>query len=291
VNKTNNIPKRSLMLLAFGSLIGLAPVAKAQLINLTIGDYTINANGYTSDELTGIDANFAKGGLVVPGSGGHREDTWGIFQVTSILSGASTVFADNAGTEYWGVLYNSYDVASGSHVDLAGHTIFDFASVGLQLDIYKVTISDLPADSKFQNVYLQGTAGRGATADAFKGISVSDAGINGGVAGSLVLSSKLSGQSTSSFNTFNKISHADGILDITFNNLFALPPGTALGPMTYGLAGSGVAPPADWNLKFDGPAIGEVVPVPEPSTYGLIGAVGLIGIAALRRRSSRAIAA
>jgi hypothetical protein len=41
-------------------------------------------------------------------------------------------------------------------------------------------------------------------------------------------------------------------------------------------------------VKFDGPVSGAVVPVPEPSTYGIIAAGALLGLVAFRRIKVRA---
>lgn len=47
----------------------------------------------------------------------------------------------------------------------------------------------------------------------------------------------------------------------------------------------------DWLVRSNDPVTGNFVPVPEPSTYGIAAAFGLIGIVALRRRNRRQLQA
>lgn len=254
------------------AIIGLTASANAQLITLSAGGFTINANGYTADTIF-TQAPGAR--QVVPGPAGKLEDTWGIFQITSILSGATTVFADNAGVEYWGFIYDSYDTgAPGVVGDLQV-----FTATGLRLDVYKKTVADV-GDAAWQTVYNQGTGGR-------TGLST----YTGITDGTLVLSTALSGTMTSTFqgtSLANGHTTASGNLGITFNNLLSNPPGTAITNLQFTLGGLTSNVPADWTVKFDGPVSGVVVPVPEPSTYGMIAAGALLGLVAFRRIKVRA---
>ena len=43
----------------------------------------------------------------------------------------------------------------------------------------------------------------------------------------------------------------------------------------------------DWLVRSNDPVTGDFVAVPEPSTYGLIGAALLSGVVALRRRAQK----
>jgi hypothetical protein len=251
------------------ALTGLTSTAKAQLIGLSFGNYTINANGYSASTIT----SQAPGAL--PTTAGPLEDSWGIFQVTSVLNGAVPSYTDNNGSEYWGMYYNSYDTST---TDLGGGNLA-FTSLGLKLDIFKVDVLDA-GDSLFSTVYNQGTAGRIGPSQ-FNGISN---------AGSLVLSSTLTGTMQSFYVASAGSTFATGNLDITFNNMFATSGGN-LGPLAFALSGLTSEVPSDWNVKFDGPIAGSVfTPVPEASTYGIMAGAMVAGVAAIRRRRSKSVA-
>jgi len=254
-----------LALLASIATAGLALTARAQLIELTLGGFTINANGYSAATITSP----APGAL--PTTAGPLEDSWGIFQITSILAGATPVFTDNLGSEFWGIFYNSYDTTT---TDLGSGNL-SFTSQGLLLDIYDVNVLDA-GDALFAAVYNQGTAGR-LTASQYNGISN---------AGSLVLSSSLTGTMQSFYVGFNSSTFATGNLDVTFNNMFDIADGS-LGLLSFALSGLTNDVPSNWTVKFDGPIDGTFAPVPEPSTYGAMAAALLVGVIAFRRRQSR----
>ena len=257
--------------MALLAVAALVPAANAQ-IALSAGNFTINANGYTSDAL--VPGGNAPGGQVVPGSGGQIEDTWGILQVTSILSGANTVFTDNLGIEYWGFIYGSYDVAQ---TPLGGGNAM-FTAQGLKIDIYAKSVLDT-GDAQWQTTYLQGIGGR-------TGFST----YNGITNGTLVFSGSLIGQMTSFFVAASGGTSATGNLGVSYNTLFTTPAGTALSDLSFTLGGLTSNVPSTWSDKFGGPIDGAVVPVPEPSTYGLIAAGALLGLVAFRRMKVRASA-
>lgn len=251
------------------ALTGLTSTAKAQLIGLSFGNFTINANGYSASTIT----TQAPGAL--PTTAGPLEDSWGIFQVTSVLNGAVPTYTDNNGSEYWGMYYNSYDTTTTA---LGGGNLA-FTSQGLKLDIFKVNVLDT-GDSLFSTVYNQGTAGRLGT-NQFNGITN---------AGSLVLSSTLSGTMQSFYVASAGSTFATGNLDVTFNNMFGTSGGN-LGPLSFALSGLTSDVPANWNVKFDGPIAGSVfTPVPEPSTYGAMAGAMVAGVVALRRRKAKSVA-
>jgi hypothetical protein len=267
--KNNQTKFAGVAVAALLAISGLSPVANAQLITLTAGNFTINANGYSASTI------FAQAPGALPttsaGGGGTLEDTWGIFQITSILDGATTVFDDNNGVEYWGMFYNSYDTSATPF----GSNVF-FTSQGLQLDIYKVNVADV-GDAAFGLVFNQGTAGR-IDLDSFTGLTT---------AGTLALSSALSGQMDGAFFGNTQTTSSNGNLGVTYNNLFDIGL-SSMSELTFSLSGLTSSVPADWTVKFDGPIDGHLGAVPEPSTYGLMGAGALMGLVAMRRMKKRA---
>jgi hypothetical protein len=260
--------------------VGLTSTANAQLIELTAGNYTIHANGYSGSAIPPNTS--APGGL--PSTGGGVEDSWGIFQINSIdvlNPSLTSVFKENLGKEYWGMFYNSVDQST---TDL-GDGNYSFTATGLRLDIYEVNVADA-GDAMFDAVVNQGTGGR-LGLDGYAGIS--DAGL-------LVLSSELAADThMTSFVTMPNHTSSFGSLTITTNNLFDLGMGGELSDLSFSLAGLTSQVPADWNVKFGGTIDGNFTPIPEPSTYGIIAVGLLVGVAAVRRRmqgkASAAIAA
>lgn len=289
MKKLQNIGFAGAAAAALLGLTGAVPTANAQLISITSGNFTIFADGYSSST---IDPNSSSPTVSAPGStlvtrnpgdpvvpAGTKEDTWGIFQITSITQGtnpATPVFTDNLGVEYWGIFYNSYDFNSG----LTPFGNVEFAARGLKLDIYRIPVLD-SNDSKWQNVFTTPSAG-------FERIGQSGyQGITDAPGASLALSSTLNGDLGSSFNVVQKTTNATGSLNVGFNSLFGGP--GALGPLTFSLGGNTSAPPVGWTVKFGGPIDGAFVAVPEPSTYSLMGVCALAGVIAVRRWKKRAL--
>lgn len=248
----------------------LAPTAHAQLITISGTNIEITANGFSASNL----------GFGAPGAltttGGFTESSWGIFQITSIVDGTNTpVFADNLGTEYWGFFYNAYDTSSVT----AGTTTL-FTGQGLQLDIYKLTTADL-LNANFIALANLGTAPR-IDLDSFAGITN---------VGTQVFQSILVGDLTSTYNTANGNTNANGVLQVTSDNLFDTG-SLDLTTLNFSLGGTTIPDvAADWNVNFGGTIRGDLTPVPEPSTYGLMAVAALAGIVAYRRRAQKQVIA
>lgn len=276
---------RSFAGLTFSALlaaVSLISDAKAQAISLNFGDFTINAQGYSSSNLS---TNSSAGTLGArPTSAGPLEDTWGIFQVTSVVSGGSPRFTDNLGTEYWGVFYNSFDTSA-----TQSGPVIVFNSEGLKLDIYRVNISDV-GDAAFANVFNQGTAGRGAVGpiEGFDGITRADATINGGTFGSKVLSSTLTGPMISTFNTNVLTTSASGQLTVLPGQTMFDTGSGIISPMTFSFSGNTDSPtvvvPSDWTVQFGGPVSGVVSGVPDSGVTALMLGLLLPVFAFLRRK-------
>jgi hypothetical protein len=279
---------RSFAGLTFSALfaaVSLTSDAKAQAISLNFGDFTINAQGYSSSNLSPNSPAASSGTLGARAtSAGPLEDTWGIFQVTSVVSGGSPRFTDNLGTEYWGVFYNSFDTSA-----TPSGPVIVFNSEGLKLDIYRVNIADV-GDAAFANVFNQGVGGRGAVGpiDGFDGITRTDPAINGGIFGSKVLSSILSGPMISTFNTLAGTTSASGQLAVLpgqtmFDTGSGIP-----SPMTFSFSGNTdtatVVVPSDWTVQFGGPVSGVVSAVPDSGVTAFMLGLLLPVFAFLRRK-------
>ena len=161
MKKLRNIGFAGAAAAALLGLTGAVPTANAQLISITSGNFTIFADGYSSST---VEPNSSSPTVSAPGStlvtqnpgdpvppAGTREDTWGIFQITSITQGTSPstpVFTDNLGVEYWGIFYNSYDFISGT----TPRGNVEFGARGLKLDIYRIPVMDFN-DTLWTNVY------------------------------------------------------------------------------------------------------------------------------------------
>jgi hypothetical protein len=270
MKKTTHFKRAAAVLTGVLALAGLSQTANAQLITITAGKYTINAQGYSASVLTANPADFAPGAVL--STSGQMEDTWGIFQITSILDGNNVDYVSNSTYELWGMFYNSVDQAA---IGVGNQVVF--AAEGLKLDIYQVNVVDA-GDTLWQNVFTQGIGGR-IDLDSYTGITD---------VGTLVFQSELVGTMDSDYNTNTDTTNAEGNLTLAgVNTLFDINPTD----LTFALAGTTDLVPANWTVEFGGPIVGIVGAVPEPSTYGLIGAGALALVVALRRRKQKSVQA
>jgi hypothetical protein len=271
------------------AVVGLASTANAQLINLSFGDFTITANGYSAADLpTGPGGSLVQAPGAVAG-----EDTWGIFQINNITQGAgvgNTIYTSNQAApnpfQYYGIFYGSHDLASS--FDALTNTT-NFLSAGLHLDIWALNVNDA-GDGYWTPTFNQGA---GAVDVTPAGIAAARIGTSGydritNAGGTLVLSADAIGFTTGSYRHTNGATSNNGDLNVTLNNLFNVPAGNILTPLTYALSGVTTNVPSNWSVSFGGPITGNIVPVPEPSTYGLIAAGALLGLVAFRRMKARA---
>jgi hypothetical protein len=266
MKKPNQLKRAAAVLTALFAFAGLSQTANAQLITINAGKFTINAQGYSASVLTANPGDFAPGGLT--STSGALEDTWGIFQITSILDGDVVDYTSNSTYELWGMFYNSVDQNAASF----GNQVL-FEATGLKLDIYRRNVVDT-GDSVWQTVFNQGIGGR-IDLDSYAGITD---------VGTLVFQSSLAGTMDSDYNTSTFTTNAEGNLAVSgVNTLFNIDPGL----LTFALAGTTTEVPSNWTVEFGGPIIGLTNAVPEPSTYGLMAAGALVAIVALRRRSQK----
>jgi len=272
MKKPTHFTRAAAILTGMLAFVGLSQIANAQLISISSGKYTINTQGYSSSALTANLSDHAPGGL--PSTVGGIEDTWGIFQITNILDGATVKYTNNTGYELWGMFYNSVD----QNVTTFGNQIM-FDAAGLKIDIYRVNVLDTN-DTVWQTVFNQGIAGR-IDLDSYKGITD---------VGTLLFQTSVLGNLDSSYNTSSATTSAQGNLTLSgVNTLFNL----ASIDLSFALGGTTTQVPSTWTGEFGGPIVGLVAnnAVPEPSTYGLMAAGALLTIVALRRRNQKRVQA
>jgi len=300
------------------AVVGLAPTANAQLtlVGANGVSYTINFDGYamgtvyTSGPGTYGNSNPALGVAAMdlqpkldqrpgtistadatPGAIGS-EDTWGILRVSSIVSGFDTVWTSTAesaaGQKLRGVFYGAKDYYTQI---LAGGTQID-NSIGFKLDLY-LENTDGSIATRFGTVASQLELGRlNVDGSGYNGIS-NVAGAQNilsshGIPGFFVDDAGAFTDADASFRSqflANATTNGSGLLFIDSQNIN--PPLAPTSEITF-TNNSNANQALGWTVFMNGNASGSIVPVPEPSTYGLIAAGGLLALVAFRRMKARA---
>lgn len=230
-----------------------------------------------------------------PTGGAAGEDSWGIGRVISIT--------DLAGSVVWS------EAQKNAQITLMFHGEQDFYVNQLANGFQEIDGKGLMADwyyqSKTDPMYTQynpllGSAGRmGADAystvtDGVKFLSTSSQ------AGFIHPDGTLGGSATEFASIFNVNSGGTGqtylsvtggtMASVFDQNYFASPfinGATADMFAQFTTVLNSDPQVADWLVRGNDPVTGNLVPVPEPSTYGLIGAGALLGLVALRRRMQK----
>lgn len=225
-----------------------------------------------------------------------NEDTWGIARILTITDLAGSVVWSETGknAQLTVMFYGEQDF----YVNQLANGFQEINGAGLHVDIYLQDKAD-PGYTQYDP--LAGSSGRSAL-DAYNTVTdgwnilqtVSKAGF-------IHDDGTLGGLATEFSSIFNATSGGTGqtYLDVIggteadrFNNdFFSSPfvPGTTADLFAQFTTTINDVDGTDWLVRSNDPVTGEFnTPVPEPSTYGLMGAAALVGIALFRRRAQKA---
>lgn len=275
--------------------IKLQGVAMGTLYNTPAGTTTGYGAGGSSGSVAAGIADLDAIGLPATGAWGS-EDSWGVAQITGIYANdaeESLVWSPSGKDQQLTVMfYGEQDF----YVNSANGETYNIDGVGLHVDLY---LEDTTGVYTPYSV-AAGAAGR-TNFDQYAGVtdgdmllsllSTSDFLHAAGVAGGT------EAEFSSNFNNTSLLGGGDSYLNVVgglqaafFNsNLFTSPFGTTADfKATFTTQPpSGAAAQAGWLISLNDPIIGNFSPIPEPSTYGLIGACALLGYVAFRRRFPR----
>jgi hypothetical protein len=304
------------------AVVGFTPSANAQLnfspgftggfvsikySNFDMGTlYPTQGNGsygVTNNTAAGSAALNLLPGQIAPtnpaGLTGLAEDSWGIARLSTIEDFSSNTIWSQIGTgqEVTVIFYGSQDFflskdgtqqvtsSYGLHIDLylqtvgsPGYTAYNpsLGSAGRTSQSTYNTVTDgtllLSTVSTAGFLYAPGV--EGGTATEFT--STFAPGVNG--KGSAYLN-VTGGTMASQFNTNSIQSVFNPGLFADLRVEFTTQPNS--GPGSVG------NPTGDWLVRSNDPVTAFIVPVPEPSTYGLVAAGALLGLVAFRRMKAR----
>lgn len=269
-----------------GPLTAVHGDIKMELGNLDMGSTAYgDTPGQVCTSVAGCDAALPPGGSA-PGAVGS-EDTWGVFSVSRILRGSTTLWTQGEGGDYLTAMFyglSDHDVMVAADPFDASRRLTRTYAVGGRMDIYRGTADTYAAAAGL------GVAGRTGV-DQYTGIT-------GGVlwlalAFDLGVDATALGQSSTYLNTFTNTNFAgqgQGVLSVVGGEAQALFDTNTIANGVGGLSDfrvsntfqSDPAVPA-WTVVSTADLIGHTVP--EPGSLALVGAsLAALGVAARRRR-------
>lgn len=231
-------------------------------------------------------------GVAQPASTGP-DDSWGIARIISITDlNGGVVWSETVKNQQLTVsFYGEKDF----YASQLANGFQEIDGVGLHADLYlqdKSALSYTAYDPFLGSAGRIGTSGYTTVSDGNMILSTVSTG------GFLHAAGTLGGLATEFRSVYNNSSGGTGqsYLSVTggsqardFNsNFFASPFIAGVTSDLFAQFTTVVnSSTGDWLVRSNDPITGNFTPVPEPSTYGIAAALGLIGIVALRRRTRR----